>query len=282
MPDGSGRLPKIHSKVCARKAILVVQSSHVLIENLEFSNAIDTAGLDENWAGVRLDSTATSFNLKIRNCHFHDSDNGVIGNNGSYIDNRLVIEDSLFEKLGRVGYAHGMYIGSGVKLFVLRNSIVRSNHDDGHLVKSRAHTSLIECNSIVGLEGLNSSAIDLPNGGSITLRNNVLHAGTKVSNSQNYMIQFASENSLNAPHKLVLKENYVVNDFPNQAQFKINIDGVDVSGWADNFYVGAGNGPKFTRPVVAPAFTNFLSRAQAGLPAYDNTMASLPAPPRCP
>ena len=280
--DNVGRRPRIHSKVCGRKAILVVQGSHVLIENLEFSDAIDAGGVDANWAGVRLDSTATAYNLKIRNCHFHDSDNGVLGNNGSFEDNRLVIEDSLFENLGRDGYAHGIYIGSGVNLFVLRNSIVRSNRNDGHLVKSRAETNIIECNSIVGLEGVSSYAVDLPDGGDTTIQSNVIHAGTKVSNSGNFIVQFAAENGKNAPHRLQLLDNYVVNDFRNQGHIKINVADIDVSGWADNTYVGVGDGLKYTGMSPSMSFTKFSSRAQAGLPNYDGTMASLPSPPLCP
>ena len=97
----------------------------------------------------------------------------------------------------RAGFAHGMYLGTSVDLFVIRNSIVRSNHDDGHLVKSRAKQNIIECNTIAGLNGLNSFAIDLPQGGDATVRNNVIEQGPMINNSSNFMINFAEENTSN-------------------------------------------------------------------------------------
>jgi hypothetical protein len=163
--NASGDRPKVHSKVCGRKGIFVVESGSVLIENLELYDAVDPTTNDKNWACVRLDSVATARNLKLRHCWLHDADDGVLGNNTSTAPNVVVFEDSLFEQLGRDGYAHGMYLGTAVDLFVLRNSVVRSNHSDGHLVKSRALKNIIECNTIAGLEGVNSYGVDLPQGG---------------------------------------------------------------------------------------------------------------------
>lgn len=217
----------------------------------------------------------------MRNCWLHDADNGLLGNNISTAPNVVVMEDSLFERLGRDGYAHGMYVGTAVDLFVLRNSVVRSNRSDGHLVKSRALKNIIECNSIASLEGVSSYGIDLPQGGDATLRDNVLQAGPRLSNSGNFMVNFAEENGNNAPHKLVLTNNKFIND--HAAQGKVNLAlGADTSGWSGNLYVGVGGAPLLVNYVGPTSFTGFATRAAAGLPNYDMTMATLPTAPRCP
>ena len=280
--DGSGARPKVGGKVCGRKGIFVVQSSNVLIENLELADAVDPTTNDQNWACIRYDSLATARNLKIRNVYFHDADNGLLGNGNATAPNVLLIEDSLFERLGRAGYAHGMYVGTSVTQFVLRNSIVRSNHDDGHLVKSRALQNIIECNTISGLNGRNSYAVDLPQGGDAIVRKNVIQQGPMIGNSGNFMINFAEENGDNAPHSLVVQNTYFVNDFTNQGRINVAIAGTATPGWAQNTYVGAGGSMTLVNSTGAPSFTNFANRAAASLPAYDGTVASLPPTPRCP
>jgi hypothetical protein len=275
-----GLRPKIHSKVCDRKGIFVVQSEAVLIENLELSDAIDPTTTDENWACIRLDSLATARDLKVRNCWLHDADNGLLGNNISTAPNTVVVETSLLEQLGRAGYAHGLYLGAAVDLFVLRDSVVRSNRLDGHLVKSRAKRTVVECSTVAALEGLSSFGIDLPQGGNATLRGNVIQAGTRVSNSGNLMVNFAQENGDNAPHRLLLTDNVFINDFRNQGRINIARP-ADTSGWANNTYAGTGGSLLLVNYTGSAVFTNFDSRAAAGFPAYDMTIASLPGPSPC-
>jgi hypothetical protein len=276
-----GVRPRIHSKVCGRKGIFVVQSTSVLLENLELDDAVDPTTQDLNWACIRFDSMAAARDLKVRNCWLHNADNGLLGNNTSTAPNRLVVEDSLFEQLGRGGYAHGLYVGTAVDLFVLRNSVVRSNHDDGHLVKSRAKRNVLECNSIASLEGLNSYGVDLPQGGDAVLRSNVLEAGPRISNSGNFLVNFAEENGNNAPHKLVLVNNALINDYSAQARVNLALT-ADTSGWSGNTYVGPGGAPNLVNYTGPVAFVSQPTRAAAGLPPYDMTPASLPAAPRCP
>jgi len=279
--NASGARPKVHSKVCGRKGIFVVGSASVLIDNLELYDAVDPTTNDKNWACIRFDSAAGARNLKVRNCWLHDADDGLLGNNTSTAPNVVVVEDTLFEKLGRDGYAHGMYLGTAVDLFVLRNSVVRSNHSDGHLVKSRALRNIIECNTIASLEGVNSYGVDLPQGGDATLRDNVIEAGPHLSNSGNFMVNFAEENGNNAPHKLVLTNNWLINDYTVAGKVNLALP-ADTTGWANNRYVGAGSAPVLTNYTGPTAFTGFATRAAASLAAYDMTVASLPAPPRCP
>jgi hypothetical protein len=278
-PDGGK--PRVHSKVCGRKGIFIVQGGSVLIENLELYDAVDPTTNDMNWACIRFDSIATARNLIVRDSYLHDADDGLLGNNISTAPNTLLVENCVFERLGRAGYAHGLYVGTAVDLFVLRNSTVRSNHDDGHLVKSRAKHAVLECDTIAGLQGNNSYEIDLPQGGDALVQHSVVQAGPNLSNTGNTMITFAEENGNNAPHRLVLVDDVLIDDFTSAGKVTVAV-AADTSGWAGDRYVGPGAAPTITgAPTGAAAFTGSATRAAAGLPAYDGTMASLPVAPRC-
>lgn len=281
VPNGSGARPHFHDKVCGRKGILVVSGTNTLVENLELSHAQDTGYGDNNWAGIRLDSGGSAANLKVRNVYFHDDDNGILGSNGTPVNNIVEVEKSIFERCGRDGYAHGMYIGDGVSTFNLRNSMIRNNANDGHLVKTRAVSGTIECNTIAALNGASSYAIDMPEGGNYLIRHNVVENGPNINNGGNFFIQYAEENQSNAPHKLQLENNFFVNDYG--AQGRINVaTSADTSGWAGNIFAGTGGSLQLLGYVGPNSFTNYVSRAAASLPSFDGTTNTLPPAPVCP
>jgi hypothetical protein len=156
------------------KANLVVKGNDTLIEGLRCSH-IRVA--DANGACIRAEGR----NLTLRRVHFHDAQSGVLSGRDA---GRIVIEDSVFERLGNrsgeVGNAHGLYIGS-IEEFVLRGSRVVDSTGEGHEVKSRAASTLIENCVIASLSGRDSRQIDLPNGGDIVIRGNVLEKGPNSS-----------------------------------------------------------------------------------------------------
>ena len=267
-----GVRPHMHGKVCGGKGIFVVTGHNILIDNLELSDVSDPGTADRNWAGVRIEAGMGN-DIIIRNSYFHDSDNGILG---ATIDTgTLVVENSKFEHLGRVGYAHGMYI-SPVGKFVLRNSVVLSNHDDGHLVKTRALSSLIECNLIAGLDGFNSYAVDMPQGGDNMLRNNVIQNGPNASN-RNAFVNFAEENRDNPIQSLTLQNNVLINDKP-MAAFIWDVGTPTFNNWAGNIFIGPG--VPFNGNAPSAGFTQ-TTRAAVGLPSYNGSLTSLPAAPFC-
>lgn len=109
----------------------------------------------------------------------------------------------------------------------------------------------------------------------------MLEAGPHPSNSGNFMVNFAEENGNNAPHKLVLINNTLVDDYTAPGKVNVAVT-ADTSGWSGNVYAGPGGAPTLVNASGAASFTNYATRASAGLPAYDMTTASLPTPPRCP
>jgi hypothetical protein len=57
-----------------RKAIWVIHGNDAVVENIEFSGA---SVPDQNGAGIR----AEGVNLTVRNCYFHDNQDGILESN---------------------------------------------------------------------------------------------------------------------------------------------------------------------------------------------------------
>lgn len=181
------------------KAALVVRADNVTIEGIECSGV---QVRDRNGACVRIEGR----NIVIRDVYFHDNQEGVLGGVGGTV----VIENSRFERNGfNNGFAHSIYITTADK-FVFRNNRVISTKNEGQGVKSRAKQTVIENNVIAGLESRDSRAIDVPNGGTVVIRNNVLQKGTNSSNSQ--MIGLGLEGNLHPAGSAIVTNNVLVFD----------------------------------------------------------------------
>lgn len=198
------------------KAALVVRADNVTIDGIECSGI---AVRDHNGACVRIEGR----DLVIRNVYFHDNQEGVLGGHGG----SLVIERSRFERNGyNRGFAHSVYITS-VDTFVFRNNRVLSTKDEGQGVKSRAKETIIEGNVIAGLDARDSRAIDVPNGGTIVIRSNVLQKGVNSSNSQ--MIGLGLEGHLHPAGSALVENNIMLFDQDLPRIVRIIDDIVDVA-----------------------------------------------------
>lgn len=165
-PDGA----HVTGAAAQGKAAFVIAGDNVTIEGIECSE-IEVP--DENGACVRGEGD----NLTLRNVHFRDSQEGFLGGKG-----RVVIENSRLERLGEGGRAHGIYAINGVDELILRGNKILASKGEGHEVKSRAKKTVIENNVIATLDGRDSRLIDIPYGGTIIIRNNVLQSGPNTSN----------------------------------------------------------------------------------------------------
>lgn len=190
------------------KANIVTKGRDTVIEGLRCSH-IRVA--DANGACIRAEGE----NLTLRNVHFHDSQTGVLSGRTA---GRIVIEDSLFERLGNrgeeVGNAHGLYIGS-IEELILRGSRVVESTGGGHEVKSRAARTVIEANVIASLSGRDSRQIDLPNGGDIVIRGNVLEKGPNSENDEVIAIGMERGRGNGLDHELnrtLIENNTVIDD----------------------------------------------------------------------
>ena len=211
------------------KGIWVIKGNHVVVENIEFSGA---KVADGNGAGIRIEGTG----LTLRNCYFHDNQNGVLS--GANPNSDIVIEYSEFARNGAgTGQTHNIYIGA-VRSFTLRYSY--SHHAQvGHNVKSRAAQNHILYNRIMDEATGNSSyAIDLSNGGLSFLIGNEIQQGPRTENST--LVSFGAEGLQHSINALYVVNNTIVNDRPQGGRFLFAKPGTEAVRILNNLFIGQG------------------------------------------
>lgn len=248
------------------KGIWVIQGKNTTVENVEFSGAKVP---DENGAGIRQEGPG----LTVRNCYFHDNENGILGGGGSTAE--IVIEGSEFANNGfGDGYTHNMYIDEPIKSFTLRSSTSRLAKV-GHLVKSRARVNYILYNRIMDeAAGTSSYQVDLPNGGAAYIIGNVIQQGP--ANDNPTLVAFAMEGNSNPQKEIYLVNNTFVNDHGSGAF--VSVSGSPTVKLWNNLFVGPGsrlNGAGDTAANLASSDPGFVDRAKhdyrltAASPAID-------------
>jgi len=252
------------------KGIWVCAGNNIRVEGIEFSGACVP---DHNGAGIRLDGSG----LTVRNCYFHDNENGILGGNSGVIR----IENSEFGYNGYGdGYSHNIYINHADSLII---QYCYFHHAKiGHEIKSRAHVNIIRYNRISNEEsGTASREIDLPNGGFAFICGNLIQQGPNAENGT--MLGYGLEGMSNTgPHHIIL----VNNSFVDQRHFNgIFLDIADSTGllkMVNNIFAGGpavvlnGSPPN----VYTAGNVNFPDENTAGftdLLNYDYTL--LPSSP---
>lgn len=227
------------------KGIWVVYGGNFTAENIEFTGA---SVPDGNGAGIR---NSTSGYLVVRNCYFHDNENGILGGADS-----ILIENSIFDHNGLGdGYTHNMYIWG-------RSVTVRTTYTHrariGHNIKTRGLNNYILYNRIMDeSDGTASYSIDVPDCGRTYIIGNVIEQGPNTDNST--IISYGAESTLN-PQDLYVINNTIVNNRPGGGNF-ISIPGSTPAKIRNNIFYGPGS------PWVGGSVTagnNYVS------PAYDN------------
>jgi hypothetical protein len=193
----------LRGKAFDGKAALVINGDNVVVDGIECS---EIHVPDKNGACIRIQAP----NLTVRNVYFHDNQEGILGGEEG---GRVIIENSVFERNGAGGRAHGVYVSSGVDDLVFRGNKILSTMGSGHGLKSRAARSMIENNVIAGLEGNDSRAIDLPMGGEAVIRNNVLQKGPNSKNAD--MIFVANpRKAIHDVNSTLIENNTMIFDGP--------------------------------------------------------------------
>jgi len=191
------------------KAIWVIAGDNYIIENIELS---DCTVPDENGAGIRHEGT----NLTIRNCYFHDNENGILTTNN--INSTVTIEYSEFARNSHSsGRAHNIYINN-IKRYEMRFCYFHGAAE-GHNVKTRANQNYILYNRIMDeTNGSSSYLIDIPNGGKTYIVGNLIQQGRNAPNSS--MIAYAMEGTINPIQELNVYNNTIVNERGNGYFFR--------------------------------------------------------------
>lgn len=212
--EGRGEGVVITDKTCQGKALFVIDGNDVTIRNLTFMRARVP---DYNGAGIR----AEGGDLRIEHSQFINNENGLLAASSS--KSTITVVDSEFSGNGECtrACAHGLYVGE-IALLHIEHSVFRDTHV-GHDIKSRAlRTELINNTIVDGMTGTSSYLVDIPNGGSLVMRNNVLEKGPNSSN-HGTAIAIGEEGVSHPTPEITIANNKFTNDMNIQTIFVHNI-----------------------------------------------------------
>lgn len=205
-------------KVCELKAAFVIKGNNVTVRGITFSGA---KAPDHNGAGIRAEGR----NLTVERSQFLDNEEGILA--APQQDSTIVVRDSYFKGNGNcispMGCAHGIYVSNIARLLVEHCTFVEQH--TGHHIKSRAaRTELIENTIEDGPDGTASYLVDIPNGGALIMRNNVLEKGPKSANSV-AAVTLGEEGNTNTTPEIIIEGNRFSNDMPMETIFLRNFTG---------------------------------------------------------
>lgn len=189
-----------------QKGIFTIYANMATIENFEFSHAAISQAAGNNGAGIRHQGT----HLVVRNCYFHDNQNGILGAPMTAGTGTVVIERSEFAHNGAGdGQSHNVYLNHYASV-TLRESY---SHDAvvGHLFKTRADRNFILYNRLTDEAGATTSyELDVPNGGTTVVLGNLIEQAATSQNGS--IVEYAAEGATNPDQHLYFVANTVVND----------------------------------------------------------------------
>jgi hypothetical protein len=173
--EGNAENVVITDKTCDGKALFVASGNDITIRNLTFMRA---RVADGNGAGIRAEGS----NLRIEHSRFLNNESGILVNPSP--SGTVTIVDSEFTGNGRCAAgrcAHALAVDE-IALLHVEGCRFRGTKA-GHHIASRAVRSELIGNEIVdGTEGTSSYLVDIANGGTLVMANNVLEKGPKSSN----------------------------------------------------------------------------------------------------
>jgi MYXO-CTERM domain-containing protein len=213
-----------------QKAIWVIQGNDTTIENVEMSGAQVP---DMNGAGIRQEGN----NLTLRNCYFHDNQDGILTNNGA---SQILIDRSEFAHNGAGdGFSHNMYIGA-VDKFTLQSSYSHGAVA-GHEVKTRARENHILYNRIMDeANGSGSYQINLAQAGTTYVIGNLIQKGPLSQNHGAYIL-YECQGGCSPTLDLYVVNNTIVNDVGPAGTFvSITAAGALPALIRNNIFLGAG------------------------------------------
>jgi hypothetical protein len=212
--EGKGDGVIMTDKACAGKGLFVIDGDDITIRNITFTRARVPDG---NGAGIR----AEGVNLRIEHSRFINNENGILANPSP--KSTIFIIDSEFSRNGKCepDCAHGIYINEVALLHVERSKFTETK--TAHNIKSRAvRTELIGNEISDGEKGTSSYLVELPNGGSLVMTNNVLEKGANASN-HGTAISIGAEGVTHRTTELTISGNKFTNDQDRETVFVRNL-----------------------------------------------------------
>ena len=234
-------MPVIAGNVCGSKGLFVISGTNTTVSNLLFQNAKDGDG---NGAGIRMQGT----NLTVRNSKFSNNQDGILSDYN--VHSTVTVNNSIFDHngtcVGSGGCAHAIYAGHVGTLDVENSTF--TNTQAGHSIKSRANNTIVVGNHIAdGTTGTSSYAIDVPNGGAVTITGNTIEKGPKSSNNT-AAIAMGEEGATNPAGAMLIANNSFQNDDAKTQEFiwnktgnsNLTVSGNVISGYATKTLAGPG------------------------------------------
>ncbi len=211
------------------KGTWVIKGNDTTIDNIEFSGAKVS---DRNGAGIRQEGK----NLTVRNCYFHDNENGIL--TGANEGSDILIEQSEFAHNGAGdGQSHNLYVGRVHSLTVQFSYLHHAKV--GHNLKSRAFINRILYNRIMDeADGASSYVVDLPNGGVSYVIGNAMQQGAHTEN--NTLMSYGAEGLKQPVHELYVVNNTFVNEADPSSKFIHVQQGIGVLKVLNNIFAGRG------------------------------------------
>lgn len=242
----------------AGKGIWVIQGSNVVVDSVEFHNATVP---DQNGAGIRAEGNG----LTIINSGFYDGENGILGPDGG----DLTIINSEFARNGfGDGFTHNIYVGPANRVTVTSSFFHEAKI--GHNFKSRAKETRIENSYFMdGPTGTASYQVDVPNGGVVFLRGNMMQKGPNADNS--IVVNFGSEGlRTGITHTLMMIHNTLVSTYSGGSFLSV-VSGVGSVTLSANLFAGTNSPAKIIGVSAAKvADTNSVVSTASNLTAPTN------------
>ncbi|MCJ8322175.1 MAG: VanZ family protein, partial [Colwellia sp.] len=189
----------IFGKTKEGKGALVIRGDNTYIEGLECHSIYVP---DNNGVCIRLEGKGITLN-KV---YFHHAQGGLLG---SKKGGDIIIENSRFEHLGDGAFYHGIYTLAPSRLFI-NNSYFLNNRNGGHEIKSRSTHTEITNSVIASSQSRDSRLIDVPNGGVLIIKNNILIEGPFSENHD--LLSWGVEGVTHLVGKVVIEGNTIISD----------------------------------------------------------------------
>lgn len=211
---GTGPGVVIATKTCQGKGLFIIGGRNVTVRNLTFTGARVP---DANGAGIRAEGR----DLTVERSRFIDNENGILAAPDPQSTIRII--DSEFNGNGACikDCAHGVYIGAVGLLRIERSRFLANRF--GHHIKSRALVTQLIGNEILdGDKGATSYLVDVPNGGTVIMEDNVLEKG-RLSQNPGTAIAIGAEGVKNPTTQLLFMQNRFSSHLPGTTVFVRNL-----------------------------------------------------------
>ncbi len=226
--SGAGPGVVIENRICQGKAIFVAAGADITLARLTLRHA---RAPEHNGAGIR----AEGGDLTLRAMRLIDNEDGILAAPMPHATIR--IENSVFADNGVCApvCAHGIYVNDLAKLSIVGSRFFETH--DGHHIKSRARATELIGNTITdGKHGTSSYLVDLPNGGALLMRDNILEKGPKTENTGT-AIAIGEEGVTHPAGAITITGNRFTNDGPAETAFVRNLSPIPAR-LRDNIFVG--------------------------------------------